>query len=142
MYAFGRRSLQNLNTCDTFLQKVLIRAMSYQLMDFAIICGHRDEAAQNRAFNSRNSKKRWPDSKHNHLPSIAVDVAPWPIDWNDHLAFARLYGIIEAASVEVRGAEGSDTKLRWGGDWDGDGESNDQSFMDIGHFEMVKAPTR
>lgn len=120
-----------MGTCTDNLQRVLDRAMSYQIMDFTIVCGHRNEAAQNEAYSVGNSTKQWPNSKHNSFPSIAVDVAPWPIDWKDNLAFARLSGIIEAAASE----EG--VALRWGGDWDRDGESNDQSFMDIGHLEEV-----
>ena len=133
MYHFGRTSRSRLATVHPDLQRVLQRAMDWQLMDFTIVCGHRDERAQNEAYNARpqKSKKKWPESKHNSLPSIAVDVAPWPIDWDDSLAFARLYGIIEAAGA-VEGVE-----LRWGGDWDRDTKSNDQSFMDIGHFELV-----
>lgn len=131
MYKFGRTSLRRLATIDPELQKVLHRAMGYQIMDFTIVCGHRTEADQNEAYATGASKKQWPNSKHNSFPSIAVDIAPWPIDWKDALAFARLYGIVEAAARE----EG--VILRWGGDWDSDGESNDQSFMDIGHFEKV-----
>ena len=28
-------------------------------------------------------------------------------------------------------------KIRWGGDWDSDGDLDDQTFMDLGHFELV-----
>ena len=131
-YAFGSRSRRHLDTLHPALRAVLEDAMQLQLMDFAVICGHRGEDAQNEAFATGASKKRWPESIHNASPSKAVDVAPYPIDWNDSLAFARLYGIIEACAVQ-RGV-----RLRWGGDWDSDGESNDQSFMDIGHFEVAR----
>ena len=107
-----------MGTCTDNLQRVLDRAMSYQIMDFTIVCGHRNEAAQNEAYSVGNSTKQWPNSKHNSFPSIAVDVAPWPIDWKDNLAFARLSGIIEAAASE----EG--VALRWGGDWDRDWETH------------------
>ena len=129
-YRFGSRSRGRLSTCHPKLQVILARAMSYQIMDFTIVCGHRNEADQNEAHAIGASTKKWPNSNHNDFPSNAVDVAPWPIDWNDHLAFSRLAGIIEAAAAETG------TLLRWGGDWDRDGGSRDQSFMDIGHLEI------
>ena len=128
MPSFGARSESRIATLHPQLALVLRDAI--EVYDFAVICGFRDKAAQDEAFASGHSKKRYPDSIHNTSPSWAVDVAPWPIDWNDDLAFARLFGIIEACAHK-RGV-----KLRWGGDWDSDGESNDQSFMDIGHLEM------
>ncbi len=130
MPIFGRRSLSRLDTVDKRLVEVLKDAI--RVYDFTIICGHRNEAAQNEAFATGTSKKRFPESKHNEFPSRAVDVAPWPIDWHDELAFARLWGIIEACAFR-RGL-----RLRWGGDWDSDGSSTDQSFMDIGHLEIVE----
>lgn len=131
MPSFGTRSESRLATLDSELVEVLRDAI--KTYDFTIVCGHRDEAAQNEAFATGASKKRWPESMHNWLPSKAVDVAPWSngIDWKDHLAFARLFGIIEECANR-RGV-----RVRWGGDWDSDGESNDQTFMDIGHLEIV-----
>ncbi len=29
------------------------------------------------------SKIRWPDGKHNTVPSSAVDVTPYPVVWDD-----------------------------------------------------------
>ena len=127
---FGSRSTQRLETLDPELQAVLMDAIA--IYDFTVICGLRDEAAQNEAYATGASKKQYPNSIHNVAPSRAVDVAPWPIDWNDSLAFARLAGIIEACAHQ-RGVS-----LRFGLDWDRDGQSNDQSFMDLGHIEMTR----
>ena len=129
MPGFGARSKSRLSTLHPDLVAVLKDVIPH--FDFTVVSGHRTQAAQDEAFASGKSKKQWPDSKHNKLPSIAVDVAPWPIDWTDHLAFARLYGRIEQAAA-ARGIH-----IRWGGDWDGDQSSRDQSFMDIGHLELV-----
>lgn len=129
-YKFGTRSMERLETTSPRLQKVLHRAMQFQVMDFTIIWGYRGKDPQEEAFAAGLSKKRWPNSLHNRFPSPAVDVAPWPINWKDNLAFARLVGIIDAAASEV-GEE-----VRWGGDWDDDGSSADQTFMDLGHIEL------
>ena len=131
MPAFGARSESRLATVDPSLVAVLRSAIL--VFDFTIICGHRDQAAQNEAFATGASKVRWPDSTHNSFPSRAVDVAPWQpgIDWRDSLEFARLAGIIEACAFNLH------VRLRFGLDWDGDQRSNDQSFMDIGHIELL-----
>ena len=130
MARFGSRSESRLATIDPDLVEVLRDAI--KVYDFTIICGHRTEEAQNEAFATGASKTRYPDSKHNSFPSDAVDVAPWPINWHDSLAFARLAGIIEACAHK-RGVP-----IRLGMDWDGDGGSKDQSFMDVGHLERVR----
>lgn len=134
MPSFGVQSLRNLATVDPRIQRVLHQAIL--VFDFSVVCGHRSEEEQMEAYNAvpQASKKPWPESKHNTFPSKAVDVAPWSggIDWEDTLAFARLYGVIEACAYNAG------VPLRWGGDWDSDGESNDQSFMDIGHFEIAR----
>ena len=130
MNTFGTRSKSALSTIDPDLYAILHDAL--EVYDFSVLCGYRGKDKQDEYFETGRSKKQFPDSVHNKAPSLAVDVAPWPIDWNDSLAFARLYGIIEAFA-HIRGF-----KTRWGGDWDSDGGSRDQSFMDIGHIELVK----
>ena len=69
-------------------------------------------------------------SKHNQEPSLAVDVAPWPIDWNDSHRFYHFAGFVLgiAAALNIR--------LRWGGDWDSDFDLRDQTFFDLPHFEL------
>ncbi len=62
---------------------------------------------------------------------MAVDIAPYPIDWKDHKRFYYLAGIVKGVASQMG------IKVRWGGDWDSDNDLNDQSFMDLGHFEIV-----
>lgn len=76
------------------------------------------------------SKTKWPDSKHNSNPSMGIDVAPYPIDWNDIKRFYHFGGFVQSR------AESLGIKLRWGGDWDSDRDLNDQTFMDLVHFEL------
>ena len=99
MPQFSVRSKKRLKQCDPRLQKILNHAIKE--VDFTILCGHRNEEDQNEAYRTGKSTKRWPQSKHNKKPSLAVDVAPWfgpqvKIDWDDLLAFARLAGYFEA----------------------------------------------
>jgi peptidoglycan L-alanyl-D-glutamate endopeptidase CwlK len=139
MYSFGTRSRNNLDTCRVDLVQVAELVMSWQVMDFAIICGHRNQEAQTQAYLLGNSKKQWPKSWHNTLPSNALDFAPWGklkdgrmgVPWDDTHSFAMLGGLFIAAA-KIRG-----TRLRYGGDWDGDGSTKDQTLMDWGHVEVL-----
>lgn len=130
MYKFGARSQQKLNTCHNDIQEVLNEAI--QIIDFTVLCGHRGQKEQNDHFHAGRSKVQYPDSKHNSMPSIAVDIAPYPIDWNNIERFAQLGGIIKGI------AHSKGIKIRCGFDWDGDGDITDQSFMDWPHIELIK----
>lgn len=133
-YKFGSTSLARLATCDPRLQVVMRAAIAQGLMDMTVTEGHRDQATQDKYFNEGKSRVQFPNSKHNTMPSRAVDVAPYV---NGNLSYdqrhcCHLAGIILgiAASLGV--------KLRWGGNWDQDGEPvTDQDFQDLVHFELV-----
>ncbi len=69
--------------------------------------------------------------------SMAVDIAPYKIDWNDKNRFYFLAGIIKAVAAKLL-EEGKITHaIRWGGDWDSDNNFKDQSFFDLPHFELI-----
>ena len=76
------------------------------------------------------SRAPWPTSAHNKQPSQAVDLAPWPIDWEDTASFHRRAGVI-LGMAHLYGMA-----VRWGGDWDSDGNTTDQLFNDLVHFEL------
>jgi len=128
MPEFSIISKERLQTCDIRLQNVFNEVVKTR--DCSIICGHRGEYAQNVAYKSGNSKLFFNESKHNSIPSLGIDTAPYPVDWNDVIAFAHFAGYI------LRVAEQQGVKLRWGGDWDGDGFNKDQTFNDLAHFEI------
>jgi hypothetical protein len=132
MYKFGKNSKQRLETCHPDLQRVLNRAMEMQVMDFTVLEGHRSIERQQLLYKQGNSKIDGVTrkGKHNYSPSLAFDVAPFPIDWQDHRRFLVLAGVIHAAAAE----EG--VQLRWGGDWDGDWDMTEHSFVDLPHFEL------
>ena len=132
MASFGERSRMHLATVDPRLATVLNSVIEHY--DFTIVCGARSKEAQDEAFATGASKVQWPNSKHNRDVSSAVDIAPWTngIDWKDSLAFAFLAGLVS------KSAHSHGVRLRWGGDWVSDGSTRDQSFMDIGHMEIVE----
>lgn len=130
MPAFGKASRRRLETLHPDLQRLLTSAIQNG-PDFAILCGHRTEAEQNEAYRLKRSQLNWPNSKHNEIPSKAVDVAPYPIDWDDLNRFRFLAGYLQG-QADARGL-----KIRWGGDWDGDYMEHDERFRDLPHFELV-----
>jgi peptidoglycan L-alanyl-D-glutamate endopeptidase CwlK len=130
MPEFSKRSIDRLSTCDLRLQLIFTEVIKH--IDCTILCGHRSEQEQTEAYNSKKSKVQFPNSKHNNYPSYAVDVAPYPIDWNDKDRFFHL----AAAVFDV--AKQLGVKIRWGGDWDMDGDTTDQTFNDLPHFELTK----
>lgn len=129
MRGFSKRSKRELATCDDRLVSILNTAL--ELIDFTVLEGHRPEARQNELYEQGKSKVKYPDSKHNSVVSLAADVAPYPIDWDDTERFTYLAGII-IGIAKIMGIG-----IRWGGDWDRDGLMSDERFRDMGHFEVV-----
>lgn len=154
MFAFSKVSEARLMSCDARIIGVAREAIKHT--DFTIICGYRDEATQNSHFDAGASKVKWPNSRHNRAPSHAVDIAPY------HRRYGILFGggaqletIIRdsglrastvqsiilkeyyyLAGVFMTCAQNQGVQLRWGGDWDRDRDLFDQTFNDLGHFEL------
>lgn len=129
MPTFSGSSEHQLSTCDTRLQRIAREAIKY--MDFAVTKGHRNENEQMSAFMKGTTQLPWPLSKHNKWPSLAIDVAPWPISWVDTERFVFLHGVIFTCSKQL-GIE-----VRFGIDWDMDREMKDEKFRDFPHVELV-----
>ena len=72
--------MAKLRTCDYRLQMLFEEVVKHY--DCTILQGHRDKATQDAYFEAKKSKVKWPNSKHNSNPSLAVDVAPYPIPEN------------------------------------------------------------
>ena len=135
MPSFGKSSAANLAECHPDLRAIFNEVIKTR--DCSVICGHRNEADQNAAVLAGNSKLSFPKSKHNKTPSMAADVVPYPIDWEDSLRFARFAGYVEGVALMLRARGRISHGIRWGGDWDQDGYSSDNSFNDLPHFELV-----
>lgn len=136
MNKFSKRSKNRLHECDPRIQYIMYEVIKY--IDCTILTGHRDEYEQTIRYYNNQSRVKYPNSKHNSKPSMAIDVAPYPIpqawgedDWRDKVKFYELKAIIMLIAAQ-KGIE-----LRWGGDWDSDGDYKDQSFNDLVHFEVV-----
>lgn len=129
MPSFSSLSEKRLATCELRLQKLLREAIHQ--VDFTVLCGHRTQEEQDDAFRSGASTLKWPLSRHNQFPSMAVDIAPFPVDWNDTARFARLFGYIERIAHE------QGVQIRWGGDWNANYRTKDERLVDMPHIELV-----
>lgn len=136
MPQFSNISKQRLATCHSDLQ-TLFNTVILEY-DCAVVCGHRNEEDQNKAHDSGNSKKRWPDSKHNTLPSLAVDVAPYEsggVDWGTTQS-AFFAGYVKGVADELFREGVMRHRIRLGIDWDEDSDVDDTKFWDACHFEI------
>ena len=131
MPRFSKKSLSKLETCDKRIQDLFLRVV--KKFDCTIIEGHRNKDRQNKLFKEGKSKLKYPKGKHNAIPSKAVDVAPYPIDWNDRERFTYFAGYVLGIAYEMG------LKIRWGGDWDMDTQVKDNNFDDLPHFEIRDA---
>ena len=121
MATFGQRSTVNRNECHLKLQRVLDEAIC--IYNFSVICGYRGRDPQERAFLAGTSKVRFPNSKHNTMPSRAFDVIPYPKGFKASDAeFYFMATVIFAAALRVN------VRIVWGGHW--------KSFKDLAHFQL------
>ena len=75
MPKFSNLSKARLAGAHEDLQVLFKEVVKY--FDCTVLCGFRDEAAQNKAFEDGFSTVKYPNSKHNQVPSKAVDVVPF-----------------------------------------------------------------
>ena len=115
-------SQAKLNTCHSDLITLINEVAKTEKC--AVICGYRGKAEQEKAYNSGTSKARWRQSKHNSKPSLAVDVVPLPLDWDNIESFERLGNIIMEKAKELN------IKIKWGRDF--------TNLKDYPHFELVQ----
>ena len=126
---FSAKSFERLETCHPDLQRLFKEVVKHY--DCAVLCGQRTEEEQNDAFLSGKSQTPWPSSKHNSYPSLAVDVVPYPVDWNDLSRFYHFAGFVNATAIALGIA------VRWGGDWNGDMRFREEKFKDLPHWELI-----
>lgn len=139
MPKFSQGSFSKLSTCHLELQALFYEVIKYY--DCTVIEGYRDQEKQEEAFRNKKTYFHFPDGKHNKTPSIAVDVAPYPVDFSEKFKnLARFYlfaGYVLATAEQLKSQGKMTRSIRWGGDWNGDKDMSDQTFNDLVHFELV-----
>ena len=117
-YKLGTRSLQNLSGVHPDLVAVVKLAITITEQDFTVIEGVRNINRQRELFKAGKSTTM----NSRHITGHAVDMVPWPVDWNDLERFEVMSEAMKAAAEEL------DIPIVWGGDW--------KSFYDAPHFEL------
>jgi peptidoglycan L-alanyl-D-glutamate endopeptidase CwlK len=130
MPKFGKRSKERLKGVDSRLVNVLNEVVKY--FDITIIEGLRSQKRQNELVEQGKSKTKF----GKHVQGKAVDIAPYPIDWNARDDFHYLGGFVLGVASKMG------INIRWGGDWSDSSLSQNQrttkdnSFDDLVHFEI------
>lgn len=117
-YILGTRSRQRLSGVHPDLVAVVKRAIQITEQDFTVLEGIRNINRQRELFKAGKSTTM----NSRHLTGHAVDLAPWPIDWEDLSRFELVADAMKQASEEL------DVPVIWGGDW--------RTFYDGPHFEL------
>ncbi len=136
MPRFSKASFSKLSTCHADLQVLFYEIIKY--FDCTIIEGYRNREDQEKAFNAGNSKLHYPYGKHNHYPSMAVDVAPYPIDFSNYKRLYWFAGYVMGIAQKLKDEGKMTHSVRFGGDWDMDYDILDNKFNDLVHFELVE----
>ena len=128
MPRYSKRSKERLASCDERLQNVFNEVIKH--VDCSVLEGHRSKERQNKLYDEGRTKVKYPNGRHNISPSKAVDVTPYPVDWEDRERQTLFAGFV------IGIARGMGIRLRWGGDWDMDFQVMDNRFDDFPHFEV------
>ncbi len=133
-YRLSSRSLQRLEGVNPDLVAVVQYAIRVSPIDFGIpgTGGVRDQATQHRLLGKGVSKTL----RSRHLTGHAVDIygivpVTGKATWSP-VYVMPVHAAFEQASVAL------DVPLRWGGDWDGDGEIRERGESDLVHHELPR----
>jgi len=126
MPEFSKASEARLKTCHPDLQAVC-RELIKQY-DFTVLCGRRGEAEQNAAYEAKTSRVRYPNSAHNKTPSLAVDIVPYPVDWDNLARFWEMIYRFDAVACVLRSRGEIQSRFEYGAFW--------PNFKDYPHIEI------
>ena len=130
MPRFSRKSRSKLEGVAPRLVLLLEEVVKY--FDITIIEGKRSQERQNQLVNEGKSKTKF----GKHVQGMAVDIAPYPIDWDARDDFHYLGGFVLGIACKMG------INVRWGGDWSSSSlakeqrTTKDNSFDDLVHFEI------
>jgi len=154
-FSFGQQSRDSLSTVHPAMRGICCNALEISPVDITVLEGARTPERQTALYaQGRTTAELLADGvtgvqgkpdlakvtwtlKSAHIPdasgfSRAVDLAPWPIDWDDLARFDQM------ALAMLRSASALGVRLRWGADWDGDGKLRERGESDSPHFELVQ----
>lgn len=139
-YAFGPASRSKMVGVHPDLIRVLERAIATSPVDFKVIEGIRTPERQRELYAQGRTKPgnvvTW-TLKSNHFKQPdgyghAVDLLPAPYDWKDLAPFDTMAKAVLAAAKDLG------VNVRWGANWDQDGNPRERGETDSPHFELGK----
>lgn len=140
MNKWGARSLKSYNTLHTDLK--ILADYVLPIHDCTLFWGYRTETEQNELFNIGRSTKKYPDSKHNVYPSIAMDLIPWVKDlggmtWDKEYSL-YFSGLVLGVADCLYAVGRMNHRIRAGVNWSTDRSKNfkKNTFFDSLHFEI------
>lgn len=154
-YLLGAKSRERLAGVHPDLVKVVERAIELTAQDFMVLEGVRTDKRQRELYGQGRTvvelraagvdaalarpsmqKVTW-TLKSNHFKQAdgyghAVDLVPYPVDWNTISKFDHIADAMAQASKELG------IPIRHGADWDMDGKRRERGESDNPHFELGK----
>ena len=142
-YVLSKRSLASLEGVDPRLVKVVKRAIQITEQDFVVTEGLRTREQMKINYGKgrtvaelarhgieakyakpKESKVTWLNNPFasNHASGKAVDIYPYPVDYNDLRKYAKINEAMQKAAKELG------VKVEWGGNW--------SKSKDYPHFEV------
>jgi len=133
MFKFADSSLKYLKEVDLDLQLICKGVKEVSEVDFDISCGYRSIEDQKKAYRAGKSqcdgiRKK---SKHNYMPSRAVDIYCYDGKKADYSVqkMAYMAGLFRAVSADLFEQGIVKNELRWGGWW--------PDLVDMPHYELI-----
>jgi len=117
-YKLGTRSMQSLSGVNPDMVAVVEKAIEITEEDFSVIEGIRSLDRQKQLL--KDGKSTTLNSRH--ITGHAVDMVPYPVDWEDLKRFEKMAKAMKKAAKELG------ISIVWGGDW--------KNFYDAPHFEL------
>jgi len=138
-YSLGSKSLEKLRGVEPRLISVVLRAIVLTKQDFSVTCGVRTREEQRKLYAQGRTKPgqvvTWTLNSRHFVDADgfgrAVDLAPYPLDWNTPSRFDAI------AKAMFQAAKDLGVKIRWGADWDQDGKPRERGESDSPHFELA-----
>lgn len=141
MPKFSKKSQALLDQVHPDLQLVLTCAIKY--IDFTVLDSTirtKEQQAQyvkegkSKTMNSKHLKRLVPEYDKEY--SLAVDIAPYPINWDDRESFCLMAGYILGIANVLKSEGMIHSDIVWGGDWNQNSRTKDEKFSDCPHFEI------
>lgn len=139
MFKLGTLSLKRLEGLHPDLDAVVRRAIELTEQDFTVLEGVRTPQRQRELYAQGRTRPgrvvTW-TLQSRHFPGPdgfgrAVDLCPYPVDWNSPAKFDAIAKAMFEAAKEL------EVEIRWGADWDRDGNPRERGESDSPHFELV-----